>query len=105
MRRTRNTLLTLVTAAVLAGGVGAGSAQAGGSDGPLCIVKPGDGWDHWMRTTPSPYNPGFLLLSPGTQFRMHRDREWNWSVDWAYGHASTSFPTDGYIPRYVLQCS
>lgn len=103
MRTLRNTLLALVAALSLSVGASA-TANASGSSGPLCTVKSGEGWDHWLRTYPSPYGGTIEYLPPGATFRMHFEEDVSWGILWAYGHSAASFPTDGYFPRYKLSC-
>lgn len=94
----RTRLISMATAGavtVLALG-SAGSAQAGGTSGPLCSVLTSPTWLYREANYSSP----IWLVYPPEKFRRHEAH----GGGWAYGHSESSYPTDYWVRSSDINC-
>jgi hypothetical protein len=83
--------------ALLGAASGATAGAQGGIGGDLCTVKVGNTFMYHDQARLHPFANIFL----GEQFRAHSYSP-NRTV--AYGHSTSTFPTDGWVSKYDLAC-
>jgi hypothetical protein len=98
----KKTSIALASAASIAAALsmagGASAGVQGGIDGDLCTVAPVG--NIAMYTDRDKQYP-FTILVNGEQFRAHY---YSPNRTMAWGHSTSTFPTDGWVSKYDLSC-